>query len=241
MAAFGAAAGAGGVGSVTSVDTPNINVTGSDLCLICCVGEAASVARAMTFAWDPAGNNEAMTGGLLDIDAGSYIGMEMEYLDDPTPANAPVRVSWAIAIAEVLAMGAFATAAADIVATDVDSASFNSTGNSLSITVPNVVSGDLVMDFIIVGQQQGISADGSQTEVGADIDSGSYARGNMSYLANSGSLGWACASQSYGGILGGVRIPDSGGGGGRIMSSLASAGGLAGQGGIAGSGGGLAN
>lgn len=216
MAAFGAAASGAAGGSVTSLDTANLNVTGSDLCLVVAVGEAASVQRAYTMVWDPAGNNESMTGEITDLNPGGYVGTEVEYLNDPTAANAPARATWAPGTDETIIMAAFFTNAADIVATDFATDSFNTTGSSLSATAPNVVSGDMVLDFFIGANQAAISAGANQTEVGADVDSGNYARGNMSYQSGNdgGVMSWTCAGQNYGAALVALRIPDSGGGGG---------------------------
>lgn len=216
MAAFGARASGSAGGSVTSLDTGNLNVTGSDLCLVAALGEANASEREITFVWDPNGNNEAFTAEVADLAPGSYIGAEMEYLDDPTAANAPVRATWPVGLDETVLFASFFTDAADVVAADVDTDSFNAGGSSLSATAPNVASGDMVVDFIIVAQQLDITAGANQTETGADVDSGSYARGNMSYQSGSdgGVMSWTCNSQSYGGALIALRIPDSGGGGG---------------------------
>lgn len=216
MAAFGAAASGSAGGSVTSLDTANLNVTGTDLALVVCVGEAASVARAYTMVWDPAGNNESMTGEITDINPGGYVGAEMEYLDNPTPANAPARATWSPGTDETIIMAAFFTNAADIVAADFAENSFPTTGGSLSATPGNVVSGDMVVDFFIGANQAAISAGANQTEVGADVDSGSYARGNMSYQAGAdgGVMSWTCTGQNYGAALVALRIPGTGGGGG---------------------------
>lgn len=215
MAAYGARATGSAGGSVTSLDTANLNVTGTDLCLVAALGEANAVDREITFTWDPAGNNEAFTAEVADLAPGGYVGTEMEYLDDPTAANAPVRATWPVGLDETVLFAAFFTNAADIVAADVATDTFNASGSSLSATAPNVVSGDLVIDFIIVAQQLSITAGANQTETGVDVDSGSYARGNMSYQSGSdgGVMSWTCNSQSYGGALIALRIPDSGGGG----------------------------
>lgn len=214
MTAFGAAASGASGGSVTSLDTANLNVTGTDLCLVVGVCETVSATRAFTVVWDPLGNNEAMTGEVANLDPGSYVGVEMEYLNDPTAANAPARATWAPAGEDTAIIASFFTAAADVVASDVATDTFNTTGTSLSATAPNVVSGDMVIDFICVGQQLAIAAGANQTEVGADVDAGAYLRSNMSYQAGAdgGVMSWTTGSQNYGAALVALRIPDAGGG-----------------------------
>lgn len=217
MAAFGARATGTAAGDVTQLDTGNLNVTGSDLAIVAAIGESSgSGSPAWSFTWDPAGNNEAFTGSVADISAGTYIDLEMEYLDDPTAANAPVRASGLGGASEHVLIASFFTAAADIVAGDSATDSFATTGTSLSATPGNVVSGDLVYDQLHVGQQLALAAGANQTETGADVDAGYYSRANSSYQdgANGGVMSWTTGSQNYGAILIAVRIPDSGGGGG---------------------------
>jgi len=214
MAAFGAAATGSAGGSVTSLDTANLNVTGSDLCLVVGVGEAASVTREFTVVWDPAGNNESMTGEIADLDPGGYVGAELEFLDDPTAANAPARATWTPAIDEVSIIAAFFTAAADVVTADNATDSFTTTGSALSSTPGNVVSGDMVVDFVAFATQAAISPGANQTEVG-DVTSGSYNQTNLSYQSGSdgGVMSWTCTGQNYGAAQIALRIPDVGGGG----------------------------
>lgn len=215
MAAYGGIVSAGAGGSVTSLRTGNLNVTGSDLCLICGSCEATSQNPNQTIVWDPDGNNEAMTGTFATISAGSYLDGQLEYLDDPTAANAPVQVSWNPANDETIVFGAFFTAAANIVATDTANDSFATSGTTLSATVPNVASGDMVIDFECIGYQNAITAGADQTARASNIDSGAYLRGQVTTQdgADGGVMSCTFADPTVGGLLIAARIPDAGGGG----------------------------
>lgn len=211
MAAYGGQDGVGNAaGDVTSLRTNNINVTGSDLCLVVHVAETESVSRDFTIVWDPDGNNESMTGEIANLDPGSYLGTEVEYLDDPTAANAPAEATFSV-LGEVAIRGVFFTAAGDVVSADSATDSFNTTGTSLSATPGNVTTGDMVVDFVTVGQQLAIAAGANQTERGSDVDSGSYLRIGCSTQdgADGGVMSWTTGSQSYGAALVALRIPDA--------------------------------
>jgi len=212
MAAFGAGELAGAGGNTTQLDTANLNVTGSNLALICGGGEDAGGATTFTLTWDPAGNNESMTGTFATVSIGSYPDATLQYLDDPTAANAPIRLDLSTSTTCAV-MGTFFTAAGNIVATDTANDSATS-GTALSVTVPNVVSGDMICDWCVTGDSSGAHVDGAdQAEVNTQATSGSFLRASASYQAGADDdvMSWTTGTLYYGGILIGARIPDVGG------------------------------
>lgn len=216
MAAFGASDHTTG-GVTTQLDTASINVTGSNLCLVAAACESSgSESPTMTFAWDPLGNDEAMT-GLHDLATGSFLDFDTAYLNDPTPANAPVRVTYSASSSETAIVGIFFTAAGDIVAGDEDSDAVDA-NSPFDITVPNVVSGDLVVDFIIASAGTApsltVGADQTQRE---NATNGSYTVMGCSTQdgADGGVMEWTTSptNPGYGVIHAGLRIPDGPAGG----------------------------
>ena len=107
MAAHGGTVVAGASGNVGTLDTGNLNVTGTDLALVCGGAEEDSNSPTMTLVWDPAGNNESMTGTFATIGNGAYLDMTMAYLDDPTAANAPVRLTLTGDTSQCVVFGTF--------------------------------------------------------------------------------------------------------------------------------------
>jgi len=211
MAAFGASDAAAAGGSVQTLRTANINVTGSDLVLICGMCEEEAFSLTKGFTWDPDGNAEAMTGSFANINVGTHMGAEMEYLDNPTAANAPVEGDMGIdTVDEWIVFGLFATAADDIVVTDIGTDSFASNGTSLSSTVLNAASGDLLVDMAAIGSQQAMTDGGAnQTTQESDVSVGSYLRMSVSTQEGSNAtMSWTFSDALYGGIHIAVRIPD---------------------------------
>lgn len=212
MAAYGGVASGVAGGNVTAVRTGNLNVTGTDLALVVGACEVETFTETFTFAWDPDGNNESMTGSYATVNVGSYVGGEMEYLDDPTAANAPVEVTYGTTANEVGVFAVFATAAGDITGTDNDTDSFATTGTSLSATVPNAATDDLLVDMAILGNLSAMTAGADQTARITDQNIGSYGRYSVSTQAggDGGVMSWTFADPNYGGALIAVRIPNAG-------------------------------
>jgi hypothetical protein len=216
MAAFGSAVIAGAVAAATQVDTANLNVTGTDLCLVVGASQDGAATPVLTLSWDPAGNNEAMTGIFATVEAGAYVDSTLAYLDDPTAANAPVRVSSSASIEDLRVFGAFFTAAGDVVIADTANSALTGVPTSISVTVPNVVSGDMVVDWLTTS---GVAP--PTLTVGADqtqqvtISTGSFvsAAASTQAGASGGVMSWTMTGVTYGAILIGARIPDAGGGG----------------------------
>lgn len=217
MAAYGGIASAGAGGAVTSLRTGNLNVTGSDLCLICGASDIETTSPTYTIVWDPDGNNESMSGNFATVSQGAYVDSRLDYLNNPTAANAPIEATWTGATDEVVVFGAFFTAAGDIVATDTANDGFATTGTSLSATVPNVTTGDMVVDFATVSSLfVTLTVGANQTARANPIDGGGYNRSAVSTQAGAdgGVMSWTFGDPSYGGALIAARIPDVGGGGG---------------------------
>ena len=215
MAAFGGAVMAGAAGSASFVQSGNLNVTGTDLALVIGASETGNASPALTCVWDPAGNNESMTGTFATVSQGTYVDATLQYLDDPTAANAPVRVNAASAVEDMSVGGMFFTAAANIVGTDQANTS-GATPSSLSVNVPNVVTGDMVCDFTVCGHSTNptLTVGALQTERGGPVTPGNYTSASMStQLGSSGNqMSWSYSGANYGAILLAARIPDSGGG-----------------------------
>lgn len=227
MAAYGGIASIGAGAAVTSLRTGNLNVTGSDPALICGVAEVEIASPAFTIVWDPDGNNESMTGNFANVSQGTYMDMRLDYLDDPTAANAPIEVTWTGATDEVALFGVFFTAAGNIVATDTDNDSFATTGTSLTATVPNTTTNDLIIDFVAVSYQTVTLTPGDdQTARVNPLDGGGYLRCGVSTQAgdadsSSGEMSWTFGDPGFGGILIAARVPDVGGGGGGLSIPVA--------------------
>ncbi len=215
MAAYGGGDIAGAGAAVSTLDTASINVTGSDLCLVAAGAEDNGATNTFSFVWDPTGNNESMT-GLGVLGGGTYLDGEMAYLDDPTAANAAVRMTMTGTASTCAVMGAFFTAAGNIVATDYATDSFATTGTSVSATPSNVTTGDMVIDFTCTAGYNPaatMSVGANQTQRGT-AGSGPYANFYFSTQAGAdgGVMSWTVSNADYGAILLALRIPDSGGG-----------------------------
>jgi len=150
MAAHGGTVVTASGGSVTQVDSGSLNVTGTDVELVCWGAEENSTSPALTLSWDPTGANEtptAFTG--TPVSAGAYLDLAAGFIDDPTEANASVRLDLA-STANCIVGGTFFTDADDMAAGDVASDSDTGTSTSMNATAPNVVTDDMVMAYWIV-------------------------------------------------------------------------------------------
>ena len=222
MAVFGAAAsGSGGSGQSTTVDTGNLAVTGSDLALICGAGNAGNDTPTMTLTWDQGGVGSgpySMTGVFDTVNnAGGYVDSTLAYLDNPEAVTGVVRVTAGSGI-EALTVGAvFATAAGDFVGTDTDTVEIGGAGSNLDATVPNAVTGDLLVDHITAsaGSSPTLTVGASQTEVNAETPD-AFTSTSMSYQDGASALMDWNLTAAYGAILIAGRIPDAGGGGGTV-------------------------
>ncbi len=216
MAAYGGSVSDTATGG-TSITSPNLNVTGSDLCLVVGCGKESSSTINIDetdVTWNVA-TPEQMTDVAQETEElGGYYSNYLMYLDDPTAANDNVTISWGATVDGHGICVAFFTDAADVVLADsaMDTAT---SGTSLSATVGNVASGDMVVDFCVwdttgAGTQ---GADQTLREDPGNFDN--YSRGAMSTQAGAdgGVMSWTVPSISYGAILTALRIPDSGGGG----------------------------
>ena len=214
MAAFGASDMARSTGSVTSLDTGDINVTGSDLALVTCIGNTDNDDPTTAILWDPAGNNESMTGDVATVEPSTYCDARMAYLDDPTAANAPVRGTFSPSTGTVMVGAAFFTAAGDINTGDSATDSLAGNGSSLSATVPNVVTNDMVVDFVLQAANNAITFGADQT---AREEGGiTYMRSGISTQegADGGVMSCTWTSHGYGSALIALRIPNAAAGGG---------------------------
>lgn len=210
MAAFGGIATGTAAGAVTTLDTGNLNATGSNLALVCGAWEDEGDNDAISFTWDPAGNNEAMTGTFATVSTGSFLDSELGFLDNPTAANAPARVTFAASVVNCNVFAAFFTAAGDIVGADTAT---DVTGDTTpSVTVPNVVSGDMVVDFMVATHSSTptLTVGADQTDR-ANLGDGAYTQMAVSTQLGSvdGVMTWTInVTPTYGSILIGARIPD---------------------------------
>lgn len=218
MAAHGGTVIAGASSSVTQLDTGNLAVTGSDLCLVCGASEEASGNPTMTITWDPAGNAEAMTGTFATVSAGAYLDATLQYLDNPTAATAPIRLALSSST-QCTVSGTFATDAGDVTGTDTANDSFATTGTSLSATAPNAASGDLIVAGAWMTDNLDMTVGANQTDQGF-ANAGGFLRGEVSTQAGAdgGVMSYTFSSPNYGAALIAGRIPDVGGGASSILS-----------------------
>lgn len=214
MAAFGGSVSGASGGSPTFYESPNLNVTGTDLALVVGGCELGSTSPVMTASWDPAGNNEAMTGTFDTIEILSGYGdMTLQYLDNPTPANAPARIDAADVASQLSIVAIFFTNAADIVGTDT--ASDTEATTAPSVTVPSVATGDMVVDFLssagTAGPTLAVGANQTERENFAQDSFGNLGVSTQAG-ADGGVMSWTVTgSTTYGTLIIGARIPDAGG------------------------------
>ncbi len=214
MAAFGGSSSDSGA-SLTTQRTGNINVTGTDLVLVCGTSEDENSTATVTAAWDPDGNDEALTSIIASTSAnqGGYWGATLFGLDDPTAANAPVEVVYTDTMFAITVLASFFTAADSTADAGRDE---NTT--SPSVTVANVGSDDMVVDFLVSatgGDAVTIGEFQTQRET-QDPASDNYMTAFMSTQegADGGVMSWTGVDNSSGGaILLACRVTDAGGGG----------------------------
>lgn len=214
MAAHGGTVVTASGGASTQVDSANLNVTGTDLELIMLGSEEDAGSPTLTLTWDPTGSAETgtdYTGSPLS--AGTYLDSVIEFIDDPTPANAAIRMGLSASVLSVVG-GTFATAAGAITASDAATDSDAGTSTGLSATAPNAAANDLILGFL-TKSGTGAPTWGANETARGNASEGSYLRVDIATQAGAdgGAITPTYGSVGYGAVLFAVRIPDAGGGG----------------------------
>ena len=213
MAAYGDLQSGVAGGSVTTIDSANLAVTGADLCLVVGGWEGEAASPAITLTYDPAGDNDAMTGTLGQTSVNSYMDADLGWLDNPEALTVPVRATFASAVDEAGVFGAFFTAAGDVVSTDSAIATDDTAPTTNTVTPSNVVEDDMVIDFVsgTATAARTWTAGTNQTER-LDQTDGAYSSAAVSTQlgVNGGAMQQtASAGLAYGLVHFGLRIPNA--------------------------------
>ncbi len=202
---------------VSSITSDPLNVTGTDLCLVVGIGkESGSTINIdeTDVTWNVATPEQMTDVAQFTEELAGYYSNWLMWLDDPTSANDDVTVSFGATADGCGIFAMFFTAAADVVLADsgMDTAT---SGTTLSVTVGNVASGDMVVDCAVWDSTGAGTAGANQTTRldPGQMDAYSRAATSTQAGADGGVMSWTVPSISYGAILTALRVPDAGGGG----------------------------
>ena len=212
-------AGNGGSTSLTSTCRTGTFTIGSetDKALIAFVTWSSPVTSTVTaVVWDPTGVNQALSsfgGGA----SGSKRVKAYRLANPSAVTNGYVHATWDDPTngTQGIFAGAFSGAHQTTPATDFTAASGTST--TVSVTVPNTTTDDMVMDSLLAGTVAGLSTGANQTPIGSEASPGDIHWSSYQDGADGGVMSWTLPT-SAAWLTGGVRIATAGAGGGGGVS-----------------------